>query len=80
VGVQGHPVDVAARVIHPTDPIPPLTRLDERLLRELLRVVPVPRDQVHRTKEGLVLGVEELVEGRRRYIHGTPVGDLVHRL
>ena len=79
--VHRGPVQVADRVVHPADPVPPFPNLEERVLHQLLRLGTVPGHEPQPPEQGpglgLVEGLEgagglELVEGRAR--DGDPFG------
>jgi len=65
VEVQRRPVQVAGRVVRRGHAVPPLERPDERVLGQLLGLVPVAGHQVHRPEQPWVLKLEELLEHQR---------------
>ena len=60
--VHGCSVQIADRISHPRDPIPPLPYLHECLLHQVLSLIPVPGHQVERAEQARVLGIEETLE------------------
>lgn len=61
--VHAGPVEVSHRVVELPNPAPPLPDLDEGVLRELLRLVPVPSHQPQGAEQRPAVLGEEVVEG-----------------
>src|ERR671924_221941 len=64
--VHRAPVQVANRVVHPADAVPPLPHLEERVLHELLRLGTVPGDEPQPPEQAASLRVVEGLEGAGR--------------
>ena len=60
--VQRDTEEVGRRVVDPIDLVPPLPELQERVLRELFRVVPVPGHEVEGFEQPFAFLLEEDVE------------------
>jgi hypothetical protein len=59
------PVDVARRRVHGPDPIPSFVGAHESLLRDVVRLVQVARQEEKRPEEPLVFSTEEVLETDR---------------
>lgn len=60
--VQRHSEEVARGVVDPIDVVPPFPQAQERVLRELLRVLAVAGDEVEGFEQALAFFLEERVE------------------
>ena len=58
---------VAGRILDRMDPVPTFPELQERVLHQLLGVLPAAGDEVERLVQTLVLRLEESVEARPRF-------------